>query len=138
GPGQEVGDVTGPHLAGVGARAVQEGAARAVDGAHTHRVEVDEVLGHGLRVVEVGAQQPAPPPPDAGDLVALLVDPVDDGLDAGVETRDVTAAGENADAHVALLPLWPGPLRPGRSMGARQASGVRLPRSAPPCSTMRR
>src|SRR5699024_4612386 len=92
-----------------------------------HRVELDEVLGHGRLVVEVGAQQTAPPPPDAGDLMPLLVDPVDDGLDAGVESRDVTAAGEDADAHVALLTLKTVAAPPGRSYGARQANGAGHP-----------
>src|SRR5699024_8596887 len=132
-PGQEVGNVAGPHLPGVRARAVQEGATGPVDGAHTHRVEVDQVLCHGRRVVEVGAQQTAPPPPDAGDLVPLLVDPVDHGLDAGVESRDVTAAGEDADAHVvALLPLLAGAAPPRPVVwGARQANGAGGPALAP-------
>src|SRR5690606_16869214 len=102
--GEEDGDLGGLDARGVAAREVQEGPAGAVDGAHRVGVELDQVGGHRLRVVQVRGEQAAPAPADAGDLVPLLGDPVDHGLDARVQSGDVTAAGEYADPHGPLPP----------------------------------
>ena len=59
-------------------------------------------------IVGVGVEQAGPAAPNADHFVALFVDPVDDGLDAGVQAGDVAAAGQDSDPHDA-------PLRVGQS-----------------------
>ncbi len=76
----------------------------AIDGADHARIERDQGLGSGLGVVRVEIGQTAPATPHTHHLMTFFGDTVHDSLDAGVETRDVTATGQDSDSHVALSP----------------------------------
>src|SRR5206468_2519258 len=83
----------------VGTRAVQVGAAVAVDRAHVgHGQRLDPLLA-ALGVVEVVVEQSAPPAADAHHVDPGVDGAVDDGFDTGVEAGDVTSPGEDADTH---------------------------------------
>ena len=74
-----------------------------------------QIHGHG-----VGLQDPPPAVPEADDLVAVLTDPLANHCpDDCIETRAVTAAGQDADAH--------GGSSTGRSRGGRRLDGVMMP-----------
>ena len=90
-------------LGRVGAAGVEEGAARAVDGAHPVLVELCVAFIVGRRVDGVQVQQPAPPAPDADDFVAFIDRAIDRRLDARVQAGDIAAAGQNTNSHVLLL-----------------------------------
>ena len=85
------------HLARVGARAVQPGAAGAVDGAGVVDVQRYHVafVEHAPGLL-VG--QPFPAAPDADDLEAELMGPVRHPLDDAVQAGDVAAPRQDADA----------------------------------------
>jgi hypothetical protein len=87
------------HPRGVRARRVQERPAGPVDRPHDARIERDRVDLDGERVGRVDRQEPAPAAPDPDDLMPLRGGMVDGGLDARVQTRNVAAAGEDADLH---------------------------------------
>ncbi len=89
----------GPHVGRVGPRGVQEGATGPVDRANPGYVERLEVLVPCLRVIRVGVKQSPPAVLDADHGVTFVHDPVDNRLDAGVETGNVSPACENADSH---------------------------------------
>ena len=61
--------------------------------------EVDEVLGQRFRIGRIGIQEPSPAATDADNFVAFVGDASDHRLDGGVESWDVSAAGEDSDAH---------------------------------------
>src|SRR4029450_7147887 len=65
-------------------------------------VEVDDVRGHGRRVVGVASEGAGPAAADPRDLVAFLGGAGRRGLDARVQARDVAAAGQDADLHARL------------------------------------
>ena len=94
---QVIGHLRRSDLGGVGPGAVEEGAAGAVDGSHRSRVQRYEVCRARGRIIGVGLGQPAPAPAHPDHLVTLPGDTVHHGLDAGVETGDVAAAGQDPD-----------------------------------------
>ena len=91
------GHVGGLHGHRVGARAVQHGAARAVDAAHGLVVERQREGGYGGRVVGVDAHDAGPAAAQADDLDAVVGRPADDRLDRDVQPGHVAAARQNAD-----------------------------------------
>ena len=97
---QELGLLGGSHPRRVRPRGVQDRPAAPVDRADGGRVEVDDVRGHGRRVVGVASEEAGPAAADPRDLVALLGRAERGGLDARVQARDVAAAGQDADLHV--------------------------------------
>ena len=106
------GNLAGPYPARIRPRGVQEGSPGAVDRPHRGGCERLEPLLGRRGVVEVVLEQGGPAPPEADDLVAVVHDPVDDGLDARVEPGHVAAAGEDPDPHCAeVIPEAAGSLR---------------------------
>ena len=100
---KKVGERVGPNFAGIGARGMEDGAARAVDRARAVAGERHDGTrpGAGI-VVRVERQRAGPTAPEADDLPAEILGQVDHRLDRRIETRDVAAAGENCDAHGSL------------------------------------
>jgi hypothetical protein len=86
-----------PHPARVGARRVEDRAARAVDGASVDAVQDPDVLGIELRAPAL-VREALPAAPDAQHLEAEVGRAVDDALDHRVEAGNVAAPGEDADA----------------------------------------
>ena len=90
-------ELAGLHLAGVSARGMQPRTAGSVDRAGVVPIERNHVAlikpGAGLHVGEA-----FPAAPDAVDLVADLGRAIDDALDDGIQSGNVAAAGEDADA----------------------------------------
>jgi hypothetical protein len=56
-----------------------------------------------LRVFGVGIGQAGPATPDADDFVPVIRNPVDHGLDAGIETGDIASTGQDSNAQKSLL-----------------------------------
>ena len=96
---EERGVLTAADLCRVRAAGMQEGPAGPVDRADRRRREVDEVLGQRFRISRIGIQEPSPAATDADNFVAFVGDASDHRLDGGVESWDVSAAGEDSDAH---------------------------------------
>ena len=97
--GQVRGHLAGANPAGVGARRVQERPAGAVDRADDRRGQRLEPLGRRLGVGGVMVQERRPAATETDDLVAVVRDPVHDGLDARIEPGHVPAAGQDPDPH---------------------------------------
>ena len=91
------GHVGGLHGHRVGPRAVQHGAARAVDAPHGLVVERQREGGHGSRVVGVDAHDAGPAATQPDDLDAVVGCAADDRLDRDVQPGHVAAARQNAD-----------------------------------------
>ncbi len=97
-PARNAGTSRGSHRAGVRAGGVEDGSPGAVDGADGGGVERHQMACRA-RVLGVEVQETRPAPPDPDDLVPRCFHPVDEGLDAGVEPGDVTAAREDPEEH---------------------------------------
>ncbi len=88
---------------------MQHGPAVPIDGAGILAVQGDDVAGQARRIsdVELDERLPASAQPD--DLDVVLAAAVGHALDDRVQARDITAAGEDADAplcHATVL-CWP-------------------------------
>src|SRR6267142_5761209 len=83
------------HLARVGTRGVEYGAARAIDGAGIFAIEWANVRVGGISGVHVGKAFPAFA--NADDRAAELAGAINDGLDDRIEAGNVAAAGEDGD-----------------------------------------
>ncbi len=108
------------HLGRVRPRRVEDGAAGAVDGARVLAAERQEVPRAARRLLEVQVGEALPAEPDPDHLDAVLGAPVGDALDDRVEARDVSAAGEDADA----LDRHAGMLTGSRRAGAKTERGA--------------
>ena len=86
------------HFGRVGAARVQHGATAPVDGAGVLTVQRDDVVGPAGRVLEVQVRERLPAATEAEDLDVVLAAAVGNALDHRVETGDVAATSENADA----------------------------------------
>ena len=86
------------HLGRIGARAMQVGAARAIDGSGILPVEGKNVAGPAGGVLEVDVRQPFPAPANADDLAPDLASAVDHRLDHGIQSWDVAASREDTNA----------------------------------------
>ena len=86
------------HLRWVGARAVQVGAAGAVDGAGVLAVQRQDVAAAAGRVLQVDVGQAFPAAPDADHLPSDLTGPVDNRFDDRVQPGDVATASQDTDA----------------------------------------
>jgi len=100
-------NAVGEHIAGVGARGVQERAAGAVYRAHALLGERHHPLLALLFVllVNVEIQQPGPAAPDAKNLVTGIFRAIDDLLDARVQAGDIAAAREHTNAQHSSPPV---------------------------------
>src|SRR3990170_5288230 len=96
---QERRNVPGFDVAGIGSGRMQEGSAGPVDTPNDIAVERQQVSGHGVRVIGVQLQQPSPAAADTNDGVTGVENAVDNGLDGGVQTGDITAACQDSEAH---------------------------------------
>ena len=85
------------HLRGIGARAVQIGAAGAVDGAGVLAIQRQNVARAAGRVLQVDVGQPFPAAADADHFAADLAATVDHRLDDGIQSRNIAAAREDTD-----------------------------------------
>ena len=81
------------HLRRIGARAVQVGAAGAVDGARVIAIERLNVTGAARRIVQIDVRQRFPPAPQADHFAADFARSIDYGLDDGIQTGNVSATG---------------------------------------------
>ncbi len=86
------------HLRRIGARAVQIGAAGAVDGAGVLAIERQNVAGPAGGVVEVDMGQALPAAANADDFAADFTSTVNHRFDHGIQSRNIAAARENADS----------------------------------------
>ena len=82
---------------GIGARTVQIGAAGAVDGAGVLAIQRQHVARAARRILQVDVRQSFPAAADADHLAADFAAPVNHRLDDGIQSRNVAAAGEDAD-----------------------------------------
>ncbi len=96
---QEIRHIGRLDLAGIGAAGVEKGAARAVNCARILYIERHDVLADGFGIVAVEVEQAAPPATNANHLMSLVGGATHRRFNAGVQSRDVTAAGQNADSH---------------------------------------
>ncbi len=96
---QELGLVGRLHLRGVRSRSVEERPARSVDRANDTAVERHRVLLDRGGIVRITLEEARPPAPDADHLMTLLNRAVHHGLDAGVQSGDVSSAGQDPDPH---------------------------------------
>src|SRR5882762_9324654 len=83
------------HLPRVGARGVEYGAARTIDGARIFAIEWTNVRVGGIGGIHMGKTLPAFA--DADDGAAELAGAVDYGFDDWVQAGNVAAAGEDGD-----------------------------------------
>src|SRR5882762_2221749 len=93
--GDELRELGFDHLARVGTRGVEYGAARAIDGAGIFAIEWANVRVGGIGGIHMGKTLPAFA--DADDGAAELAGAIDDGLDDGIQAGNVAAAGEDSD-----------------------------------------
>jgi hypothetical protein len=91
------------HPAGIGAGRVEKRATGPVNGADDTFVQRDHVLRLRGRVIGVIVQQSGPSPADADDLMAFIHGPIDQSLDAGIQSRDVAPSSQNSDSHACSL-----------------------------------
>jgi len=75
---------------------VENRASGPVDGARRDPIQRSHELGVKRAVSETGQALPAAA--DADDLGSHLDRPMDDGLDHGIQARDIAAPGQDADA----------------------------------------
>src|SRR3990172_35760 len=92
-------DVFLAHLPRIGPRSVQYGAAGAINRPDRVVVEHHRVPGDACRIIWLTLQQAAPTTTDAQNVVPVVQNPADDGLEASVQSRDVTPTGQNSDSH---------------------------------------
>jgi hypothetical protein len=88
-----------PGGSGIGARGVEDGPAHPVDPAHAFASERQAVLGDARGVGRIDRHHPFPAAAEAGRAPAERGGGQGDRADAGVEARNVAAAGQQADAH---------------------------------------
>src|SRR5882762_10529187 len=93
--GDDLRELSFNHLARVGARGVEYGAAGAIDGAGIFAIEWANVRVGGIGGIHVGEAFPAFA--DADDGATELAGAVDYGLDDWVQAGNVAAAGEDGD-----------------------------------------
>src|SRR6266581_8042956 len=98
------------HLGRIGAARVQHGAAAPVYGARVVTVQRDDVVGPAGRVLEVHVREGLPTTAEADDLDVVLAAAICHALNDCVETGNVAAARENADAPFCHTHLAGGPL----------------------------
>ena len=81
------------------------------------------------RVVRVEVEEACPAPPDAEHLVAGVIGAGHERLDARVQTRNVTTAREDREAHAARLTsaVTPSTIAYGRSGGIGRRAGLKIP-----------
>ena len=77
---------------------MQIGAAGAVDGARVVAIERQNVAAAAGDVVQVHVGQRLPAAAQADDFAADLARSIDHCLDDGIQTGDIAATGQNADA----------------------------------------
>jgi hypothetical protein len=94
---QAFGQRAGGHAGGVRPRRVQDRAARAIDGPGRSPIQRPDEVRVQL-VARAQVREPLPAAPDPERLPAELAGPVHDALDDRVQSRDVAAASEDADA----------------------------------------
>ncbi len=100
---EELGHLVGADVSRVRPRRVEHRPARPVDRADIGQLESADVAREGRLVVGIALEQACPPAPHAQDLVARVLDPRHEGLDARVQAGDVPAPGEHCEAHRSSL-----------------------------------
>lgn len=84
---------------GVRPRCVQRGTAVTVNCAHMQRGQRRSPLFVARGFVEIVIEQTTPTAFDTDDLNAGVGTAIHDGFDGGVQSRDVTATGQNSYTH---------------------------------------
>ena len=77
---------------------MQEGPARAIDGARVFAIQGQDVMFPAGRVIQVDVSQSFPAPTDPDHFASEFCPTVDHRFDHGVQSRDIAASREYAYA----------------------------------------